>query len=492
MNILMASAEAVPFAKVGGMADVVGSLPTALQELDVDARVIMPGYGLIDHQKYNISHLFNFEFSHRTGTSQVSVYTCVHNEIPFYFVQGWPYFGEEGEVYTTWDWDVPRFIFFNQMVMATAWELNERLGWMPDVIHAHDWHTGLLPFLLAENRNQFGWSEVASVMTIHNIAYQGNGVGGFLWDAGVGSRYHPELNYHDLNDNLLGIGCAYADKITTVSPRYATEIQYPYAGYELAGIMRDRADDLVGILNGLDVDLWNPEIDPKLISNYNAENFESQRPINKRHLQAYSNLPINDEVPLVGMVTRLATQKGLDLALPALRQVLVDTDMQFVLLGTGEPDIEFGVWRLCQDFHWKARAFLQFDAALAQHIYAGSDIFLMPSHFEPCGMGQMMAMRYGSLPLVRETGGLADTVANYDNGNADVGTGFVFSWEEADAVEGTLRWAVRTYQDKPEAWKRMQKRGMQTDFSWTKSANDYTGLYQQAIDKTKVRPSYES
>jgi len=488
MNILIASAEAVPFAKVGGLADVVGTLPGALRRQGIDARVIMPGYGFIEHMKYGISHLFTFEFTHRKGTSDVHVYTCVYDGVPFYFVQVWPYFGQDGTVYTDWNWDVPRFILFNQLVPAVAWELRERIHWFPDVVHVNDWHTALVPFLMADSRWKEEWSQVATVLTIHNIAYQGDHVGGFLWDTGIPGRHHGTLAYHGLSDNLLGIGCAYSDMINTVSPRYATEITYPYAGFELAGMIRDRSVDLMGILNGLDTDYWNPETDPHIVNNFNIDTVETQRIANKHHLQSYARLPVRDDVPVIGMVTRLAKQKGLDMALPAMWQLLSEEDVQFVILGTGEPDLEHQAWLLSRHFPWKSQAFLQFDAKLAQHIYAGCDIFLMPSHFEPCGMGQMIAMRYGALPLVRETGGLADTVVNYDNEDGKHGTGFVFQWQEMQAVYGTLRWAIDTYRNKPHAWKQMQRNAMQQDFGWHRSAQQYLELYQRAISKHKKEP----
>ena len=328
MKILFTSAEAVPFAKVGGLADVVGSLPAALRQLDIDARVILPGYGFINHLEYNITHLFSFNFTHRTGTSTVQVFTCVHQGVPYYFLQAWPYFGEEGTVYSEWNWDVPRYIYFCQLVMAATWELGERIDWFPDLLHTHDWHTSLIPFLIANNRWKQEWSQTATAITIHNIAYQGNNVGGFLWEAGIDARTQPDLVYQDLTDNLLGIGIAHSDVVTTVSPRYATEIQYPYAGYELASLIRTRTDDLYGILNGLDTDLWNPETDEKLIAQYSVEDFETKRILNKRHLQSFARLPLRDDVPIIGMVSRLASQKGFDMALPALRQLLVDTDAQ--------------------------------------------------------------------------------------------------------------------------------------------------------------------
>lgn len=485
MNVLFASAEAAPFAKVGGMADVVGSLPTALHGLGVDARVILPGYGFISHAKYNIQHQFSFDFPRRTGTIRTDVYATTHKGITYYFVQGAPYFGQEESVYTTWESDVPRYLYFNQVVMAAAWELRQRTGWFPDVFHVNDWHTGLIPFLIGYSSGDPVWRKAATVLSIHNMAYQGDHVGGWLWEQGIPGRHHPDLVYLDLTDNLLAMAITYSDMITTVSPRYAIEIQYPYQGYGLDGLIRQRVNDLRGILNGIDTALWNPETDSALVSNFNAENFIEKRPPNKAHLQQYAGLPVRPEVPVIGVVSRLVWQKGIDLAVPALRQLLATSDVQFVALGTGDPHLEYELWRIGQDFSWRAAAFLQYDAALAQHIYAGCDLFLMPSHFEPCGIGQMMAMRYGALPLVRETGGLADTVQNYDNGPADAGTGFVFTWQQPNALWNTLRWAIETYGDRREAWERMQRRAMQVDFSWDKSAQEYLEVYNKALDKRR-------
>ena len=483
MKVLLASAEAVPFAKVGGLADVLGSLPAALRRLDVDARVMLPGYGFINHEGYGVEKLLSFEFAHRLGLSEVTLYAAEYDGTPFYLLQSAPYFGLEGDVYSQWNWDMERYIFFNQATMAALHQLDEAIGWFPDVVHANDWHTALLPFMIRDH----GGGGLASVMSIHNIAYQGDYAGGFLWNAGVDGRHHADLVELGLTDNLLATGIAYSDIISTVSPRYAQEIQYPYAGYALAPLIARRAADMRGILNGLDCELWNPATDPKLVNNYDAESFRDERPPNKRRLQSFARLPLRQDLALVGIVSRLAAQKGFDLALPALRNILGARDMQLVVLGTGEPEIEQAFWQLDQDFGDKARAFLQFDGALAQQIYAGCDIFLMPSHFEPCGMGQMMAMRYGALPLVRETGGLADTVINYDDADADAGTGFVFHWQEAQAVEGTLHWALDVYAERPDAWRRMQRRGMKTDFSWRKSAGEYVEMYQQACAKAVSR-----
>lgn len=489
MRVMIVSAEVAPFAKVGGLADVVGSLPSALREEGIDARVIMPGYGTIDHAKYNISRLFSFSHTHRKGTTEVHVYTCIHDGVPIYFLQAFPYFGNENTVYTDWSWDVPRFIFFNQIVMAVAWQLQNRLGWFPDVFNVSDWHTSLLPFLLAESHHKPEWSQVASVVTIHNIAYQGAGVGGFLWDIGIPKRNHSLLDKYNLDDNLLATAIAYSDMVCTVSPTYAHEITYPYAGYELAPLITERKDDLVGILNGINIKQFNPETDKHIISHFNVDSFADQRIENKRHIQAVARLPIREDVPVIGVVSRLTFQKGFDMAEPALQRLLADTDVQFIVLGTGEPDIEMGFRRLSQMYPDKASAFIEFDVALAQQIYAGCDMFLMPSHFEPCGIGQMVAMRYGSLPIVRKTGGLADTVSNYDNGDASEGTGFVFEWETEDALLGTMRWAIDTYYNRPKAWRRMQRRAMQVDVSWNSSAKQYVDLFRKAKQKRKEMTS---
>jgi starch synthase len=485
MNVLFVAAEAAPFAKVGGMADVVGSLPAALRRIGLDARVMIPGYGFIEHFKYKVQFLFGFDLPRKTGTTHVKVYAAEEDGVPIYLVQGWPFIGDEPTVYSDWHHDMPRFIFFSQAALAAAQEIGERLGWFPEVFHVNDWHTGLVPFLIEESRNDTQWRNIASLLSIHNMAYQGNYAGGWLWELGIAGRHQPDLVYQDLTDNLMAIAITYSDIITTVSPRYAIEIQYPYQGYGLDGLIRRRVNDVYGILNGIDVNLWNPATDPHIISHFNAQNFLEKRPPNKTHLQQEAGLPVRDDVLVIGVVSRLVWQKGIDMAVPALRELLSKSDVQLVALGTGEKQIEYELGRLGRQFPHKARTWLKYSDALAQHIYAGCDLFLMPSHFEPCGTGQMLAMRYGALPLVRETGGLADTVQNYDNGQGDIGTGFVFTWEQPNAVGNTLRWAMETYYSRKEAWRKMQQRAMQVDFSWEKSANQYANLYRKAIERRK-------
>jgi starch synthase len=337
MNILFISAEAAPFAKVGGLGDVIaaGSLPTALRQLDVDARVILPLYGTIDRAKFNIKPQFSFYFPRSNGTAFVQVYRTDWRDVPFYFVESWPFFGEEDSVYTEWSWDMPRYIFFSQVAMAVAWELRQRQNWAVDVLHVNDWHTGLIPFFLEQSRIKPEWADVRSMITIHNMAHQGNYAGGWLWDLDVPERNHPGLQSLGLHDNLLAVGVAYSDYVTTVSPRHAEEIQYPYMGYGLFQLVRSRTYEnrLYGVLNGIDTQKFDPATDPYIAENYTIENFIEARRENKRRLQTYAGLEQREDVPVIGLVSRLVWQKGIDIAATAMRQILAERDVQFS--GTG-------------------------------------------------------------------------------------------------------------------------------------------------------------
>ncbi len=493
LNVLFASAEMNPFAKAGGLGDVVGSLPKALRADGVDARVIIPMYGFIDRAAYNITPLFHFQFGKRNGTADVYISYTEYDGVPVYFVAGWPYFGEGSQLYSTWDWDMPRYIFFSQAILATIWQLGHGAGgspnWKPDILNLNDWHTGLAAFLLADSRGDPFWASMGSIMTIHNMAYQGPHAGGWLFDAGVPGRTQPDLVFQDKTDNLLAIGLAYSDMVSTVSPRYAVEMQHPRFGEGLEGLLRVRnqGGDVAGILNGIDVDRWNPATDHFLVKNFDGDSFLKGRAVNKAALQHDAGIEVRPEVPLIGIVSRLVDQKGIDLAIPALRLLLAESNSQFIVLGTGDVALERALWQLAEDYRWKACAFLQYDALLSQRIYGGADLFLMPSRYEPCGTGQMLAMRYGSLPIVRETGGLADTVENYDSGDGTRGTGFVFSWEEPSAVLGTLRWACDTYRARPAAFQRMQRRAMASDFSWHSSVLKYIEMYERALSKHDLK-----
>ncbi|MCZ7541317.1 MAG: glycogen synthase [Anaerolineae bacterium] len=486
MRVLFVSAEMSPFAKTGGLGDVAGSLPRALRQHGVDARVLMPLYGPVKGRFGDrLRHLFSFPLHRRVGTADVHLHTTEQDGIPVYFLESWPFFSGGDYIYTDLNWDRKRFVFFAQAAMGAAWELGQGRAdgerWFPDVLHAHDWHTALVPFLLHESRGAPGWADVASVLTIHNMGYQGWEAGGYLWEAGVPGRHHPHLIYQNKTDNLLGIGIAYAHKINTVSPRHAIELHYPRFGEGLEGLIWVRDGDFTGILNGLDTDRVNPATDPALRHPFDAGNFRAERPQNKAAFQAELGLSQQPDVPLIGIVTRLVEQKGMDFAVPGLRRLLAETDAQLVIIGSGKPEIEREVQRLEWDFGWKMRVILGYQPDLAQRLYASSDLVLVPSRYEPCGLTQMLAMRYGALPVVRETGGLADTVQNYDGGPANLGTGFVFLFEEPDAVRLTLHWAIDTYRNRRAAFERMQERAMRLDLSWEHPVQQYIALYKAAL-----------
>jgi starch synthase len=320
---------------------------------------------------------------------------------------------------------------------------------------------------------------------VHNMGYQGWDADGYLWAAGVPGRHNPHLVYQDKTGNLLGIGIAYADKVNTVSPRHATELHYPRFGEGLEGLVWARNGDFSGILNGLDMERINPATDPLIPFHYDADNFRAERPKNKTALQAELWLEQNPTTPLIGVVSRLVAQKGMDFAIPGLRRLLAETDAQCVIVGTGEAELEKELRRLEWDFGWKAKCVLEYRPDLAPKIYAGADLLLVPSRYEPCGLTQLLAMHYGALPVVRETGGLADTVVNYDSGPADYGTGFSFLFEEPDAVRLTLHWAIDTYRQRPEAFQRMQERAMRTDWGWERPVQQYIKLYEGALDNAR-------
>ncbi|MFZ4813560.1 MAG: glycogen synthase [Phototrophicaceae bacterium] len=481
MRVLFITAEAAPFAKVGGLGDVVaaGSLPSALRRLGVDARVMLPLYGTINREKFNIRHLLTFALPRPNGVAEVKVYTTERDGLPFYFIESWPFFWQEKDVYQDYDHDIPRFVFFNQAALAAAWHLGQVNDWTPDVLHVNDWHTGIIPFFVKESltKGDLTWQKTRTVLSIHNMAYQGGFVSTWMMQQGIPPRDHPNLTALNLGDNLLAISIAYSDLVTTVSPRHAQELQHTYLGYGLDQLLRMRGDNILGILNGIDTVQFNPATDPHIRHNYDPTTFVEQRALNKAVLQTEVALALDPNIPIVGVVSRIVWQKGFDFAAPALHDLLESRKVQLVVLGTGEADLCDELEALQVAFPDQARVYITYDAGFAQRIYAGCDIFLMPSHYEPCGIGQMVAMRYGALPLVRDTGGLADTVENYDNAEGAHGTGFVFEAENSSELLQTLYLALETYIDRPQAWQRMQARAMQRDFSWQRSAEAYQTLY---------------
>jgi starch synthase len=485
MRVLFAAAEMSPYAKTGGLGDVVGSLPKALRQHGIDAQVVIPHYSFITGADY----VGEYNIQRRNGTGTVYVHTLTADGgVPVYLLKSYPYFVDDGKLYTVWDWDTPRFIYFSQMVMGLTWALHSDAwgagAWSSDLLHVHDWHTGLVPFLVHEARFNPFWQDLATVLSIHNMGYQGKHAGGWLWEQGFPNREHPALRYQDWRDNLLGIGIAYADKVNTVSPNHAVELHYPRFGEGLEELIWARDADFTGILNGIDTERYDPATDPHIRYHFTADDFRLHRPLNKTALQEEMGLPQEAHTPLMALVSRLTEQKGIDFTLPAVRHILATQDAQFIALGAGDPALESQLVALTYEFPHKARVYLGYNAGLAQRIYAGADLVLVPSRYEPCGLTQIFALRYGCLPLVRQTGGLVDTVQNYDN--AEGGTGFMFLFEEVGAVIGTLEWALETYRTKPEAWHAMQERGLRHDWSWHASASQYIALYNAALARKRA------
>jgi len=420
LKILVVSAEAVPFAKVGGLADVAGSLPKALRQLGHDVRLALPKYSQVNEAELGLSEILELlSVPAGSGHEPASVFESAAGNVPAYLIGNDKYFDRE-EVYG-YDDDGERFVFFCRAVL----EMLKKLGWQPDVIHCNDWHTGIIPnWLKTIHKDDPFFANTATVFTIHNLAYQGIFGPELLEFAGLanyGLIPHPTDDDLSRLVVLMARGILFADVINTVSPKYAQEILTPEYGERLHPILARRCDRLFGILNGLDYELWNPATDQDIALNYNADSLERRR-ANKLALQQEAGLPLGSGVFLVGMISRLAAQKGFDILTEAMDQ-LMELDLQFILLGTGEERYHKIFANVAGKYQGQAAIFLKFDGALARRIYAGSDAFLMPSRFEPCGLGQMIAMRYGSVPIVRSVGGLADTVKDY-NPNTGQGNGF--------------------------------------------------------------------
>ena len=449
----MVASEAAPFAKTGGLADVVGALPVALERLGHEVCLILPKYKGIRERR-----------------------GALGRQIPVYFVEHDGHFGRE-HLYGGPDGDYPdnleRFSFF-------AWHALEQLkevAFRPDVIHVHDWQAALVPVYLAcVYRQDPLLNQATTILTIHNLAYQGVFPKsefpklGLPWEL-----FHMEgLEYYD-HINVLKGGLVFAKRLNTVSPTYAREIQTPEYGYGLDGVLRKRSRDLVGILNGIDTAAWDPATDPALAEPVTPGTWQ-RRVANKQALQAALALPVDPGVPVIGMVTRLAAQKGLDLVAPIVGD-LVAMGAQLVLLGTGDRPLHEQFEALARRYPRAVGLRLTFDDRLARQIYGGSDLFLMPSRFEPCGLGQMIAMRYGAIPVVRKTGGLADTVIDTP-GDGARGNGFVFETADAGDLLAAVRRAMTFFKDRT-AWAALVKRAMEADWSWERAAREYVELYTQ-------------
>ncbi len=477
MNILLVASEVAPFAKTGGLADVAGALPQALANLGHDVRIVMPYYHSVSEKPFVTKRLkVTVEVEIAGIKRSVGFFQGKLGEVPVYFLDYPEFFQREG-LYGTASGDYPdnaqRFGLFCRAVL----EALPKLKFRPDVLHLNDWQTGLIPVLLRSERaaDPF-YARTGTVMTIHNLGYQGLFPAETLTELDLDpDLFHMEgLEYYDQLSFLKG-GLFFSDLITTVSPSYCREIQTPTFGHGFEGILRKRRRELVGILNGIDCQQWNPAQDTALHRPYSATN-PAGKAQNKLDLQQQLGLAKDSHRPILAMVTRLATQKGLDILEAAWPQ-LIQRPLQFVLLGDGEEKY-MAFFRRLQDQHPEQVSItLSFDDTLARRIYAGSDLFLMPSHYEPCGLGQLIALRYGAIPLVRRTGGLADTV--FDADKNPQGNGFVFMAPTAKALLRTLDRALKRYSDHDD-WAQLVPRAMAGDFSWEQSAQRYEAVYRRA------------
>ncbi len=490
LRILMAASEAVPFAKEGGLADVVGVLPKYLARLGHDVRLVMPRYSSIDRHKWGLKLLPGVLVvpMGSIGTQYCGVYEgrLPDSEVPVYFLEHQAYFSRAGGLYEEnnegyLDND-NRFVFLSR----AALELCKMLDFAPQVVHAHDWHTAAIPlFLNTLYRDDPYLRGAASLLTIHNMQHQGQFYKGLMDVLDVGWEHFTFLELENYDQvNLLKGGIYHATLLNTVSEGYAREIQTPAYGWELEGVVRDRATDLHGILNGVDYTEWSPETDPLLPANYSAADLAGKL-VCKARLQERLGLPVRPEIPLFGLVSRLVKQKGIDMLAAAMPQIL-GLDLQFVLLGAGEPWSHFYFGDIAVAYPEKFARYIGYNNELSHLIEAGSDFFVMPSAFEPCGMNQMYSLRYGTLPIVRATGGLDDSVLNFDE-LALSGTGFKFWDLNPGALFDTVGWAVHSWYHRPAAMVRLVQNAMAQRFTWDDSAQKYDALYQRAVATRQVR-----
>ena len=489
MKVLIVSSEVVPFAKTGGLADVCGALPRCLADLGHEVIVFMPGYSCIYQDQFSFEPTgidLNIPIGSSLIDGQLAKSVLPDSQIPVFAVENRDYFGrdhlygESGEGYAD---NCERYVFFCRAVLEAV----RLMDWKPDVVHANDWQTGLIPALL---RTEFAgtpfYENIASLLTIHNLAYQGSF---WHWDMLLTGLDWKYFNWKQMEFfgrlNLLKTGIVFADAISTVSPTYAVEIQAEEHGCGLDGVLRFRSDVLSGILNGIDTKEWNPATDKHLVVNYDSNSWQDGKPACKAALQQDRGLPVEPKTPLIGIVGRLASQKGWSLILPVMERWLAESDAQWVVLGTGQPEYHQALSQLADQYPNKLSVELGFSNALAHQIESGSDMFLMPSEYEPCGLNQMYSLAYGTLPIVRATGGLADTVVHASEETISNATanGFKFDDFSIDALAEALTSALTTYQSFPGAWNQMVDTGMQQDWSWTTSAKRYSRLYEQTVAK---------
>lgn len=486
MKILMVSAEAVPFAKTGGLADAVSALAGNLSLMGHDVKIVMPRYYKIDRKKLE---LVPGPLGVPVGMGQewTALYTAKlpgYPKVDVYFLDHEQCFGRDGVYGTKFEPDFYDNPYRFSLLAHGAFQVCNKLGWYPDIVHAHDWSAGLVPVLLKfVCRNQPMYRNTASVMTIHNMGYQGVYGKEKFSDLGIDwGLYYGAGFERDGAINFLQAGISSADMVTTVSPTYAREIQSAEGGFGLDGLLRVRSEVVRGIVNGIDDTVWNPETDTLIPQHFSWKNMAGKA-VCKAELQKQFGLPVDPDIPVVGLVSRLVDQKGVaEIFAPtygSLYRMCTTMDMQFVMVGSGERWCEDEI-RALQGKLPNFRALLGYSENLSHLIEAGADFFLMPSRYEPCGLNQMYSLKYGTLPIVRRTGGLADTVQNYDERTGG-GTGFMFDQLTPQAVYDTVGWAMYAYYNKKDHIKAMQKRAMQQDFSWKASCEQYTDVYKEAM-----------
>ena len=478
-KIVFASSEAVPFIKTGGLADVAGSLPKCFDRNYFDIRVILPKYACMRQEwKDKMDYITHFYMDLGYKNCYVGIMHIEYEGVHFYFIDNEYYFSGPSPYTSDVVWDMERFAFFSKAVLSIL----PVIGFQPNIIHCHDWQTGLVPVYLHDSfqQNPFFWG-IKTIMTIHNLKFQG------VYDVktvqgitGLSDYYFTPDKLEAYKDgNLLKGGIVFADAITTVSATYAEEIKTPFYGEGLDGLLRARQGSLRGIVNGIDYDDFNPETDPHITANYNQRTFRKEKVKNKVQLQRDLGLNEDPNVMMIGMVSRLTDQKGFDLVAYIMDELCQDA-VQIVVLGTGEERYENMFRHFDWKYHGKVSARIYYDEALSHRIYASSDVFLMPSLFEPCGLSQLMSLRYGTIPIVRETGGLKDTVIPY-NQFEGTGTGFSFCNYNAHEMLGVIRYAEKVFYDEKRQWNKLVDRAMQVDFSWRNSAAQYEEMYNWLI-----------
>ena len=484
MKILMVTSETVPFAKTGGLADAVSALALILKKQGHDVRIVMPRYYKIDRTK-----LKPIEAPLAVAAGQIETWVKVYestlpsSEVPVYFIDHEQCFGRDGIYGTKAEPDFHDNPYRSAVLCHGAFQICRMLGWYPDIMHAHDWFCALVPVLLKHVCRNGYFAHTASVFTIHNLGYQGWYSKDSFPALGLDwNLYHGAGLERNGCINLLQSALSCADMITTVSPTYAQEIQTEEGGFGLDGLLRVRRDVVRGVLNGCDLDTWNPKTDKYIPYKFDSKNLVNKAKC-KAEVQKRLGLPVNPDVPLFGIITRLADQKGIaEVFAPSygsIYNICSSMDVQFAILGSGEKWCEDEINAL-QSKLPNLRAFIGYDEGLSHLIEAGSDFFLMPSRYEPCGLNQMYSMLYGTLPIVRRTGGLADTVEQYNEFSGD-GTGFLFDSLTPGAIYDTVGWATYAYYNKKDHIKQMQVRGMTKDFSWDKSADGYLNVYSEAL-----------